>query len=57
MVVCAVARALHAGMAEWLCTRAETLGFRYPTAVQRRASIAFLKQKDVVIQAGLVTWC
>jgi hypothetical protein len=35
MVCCAIARALHAGMAEWLCQRAETLGFRYPTAVGR----------------------
>lgn len=39
------------GMAEWLCKRAEDLGFRYPTAVQRRASLAFFKKKDVVIQA------
>jgi superfamily II DNA/RNA helicase len=39
------------GMAEWLCSRAEDLGFRYPTAVQRRASLAFFKDKDVVIQA------
>jgi superfamily II DNA/RNA helicase len=39
------------GMAEWLCDRAENLGFRYPTAVQRRASLAFFKKRDVVIQA------
>ena len=39
------------GMAEWLCDRAESLGFRYPTAVQRRASLAFLQKKDVIIQA------
>ena len=39
------------GMAEWLCARAENLGFRYPTAVQRRASLAFFKKRDVVIQA------
>ena len=39
------------GMAEWLCSRAEDLGFRYPTAVQRRASLAFFKDKDIVIQA------
>ena len=39
------------GMAEWLCARAEMLGFRYPTAVQRRTSMAFFKKKDVVIQA------
>lgn len=39
------------GMAEWLCSRSENLGFRYPTAVQRRASLAFRKKKDLVIQA------
>ena len=39
------------GMAEWLCDRAESLGFRYPTAVQRRSSLAFLQKKDVIIQA------
>ena len=39
------------GMAEWLCDRAENLGYRYPTAVQRRASLAFFKKRDVVIQA------
>jgi len=39
------------GMAEWLCSRAEVLGYRYPTAVQRRASLAFNKKKNVVIQA------
>ena len=39
------------GMMEWVADRAESLGFRYPTAVQRRASIAFRKKKDVVIQA------
>ena len=39
------------GMAEWLCDRAESLGYRYPTAIQRRASLAFFKKRDVVIQA------
>ena len=39
------------GMAEWLCARAEQLGFRYPTAVQRRAALAFFKKRDVVLQA------
>ena len=39
------------GMAEWLCDRAESLGYRFPTAIQRRSSLAFFKKRDVVIQA------
>lgn len=39
------------GMAEWLCDRAELLGYRYPTAVQRRSALAFFKKRDIVIQA------
>jgi hypothetical protein len=30
------------GVANWIATRAEDLGFRYPTAIQRRAALAMM---------------
>ena len=43
------------GMANWIASRAEDLGFRYPTAIQRRAALAMMNVNDVVIssQTGL----
>ena len=39
------------GMANWIASRAEDLGFRYPTAIQRRAALAMMNVNDVVISS------
>ena len=39
------------GIAEWLCARAEQLGYTYPTAIQRRATLALLTGKHAVIMS------
>ena len=39
------------GVANWIATRAEDLGFRYPTAIQRRAALAMMNVNDVVISS------
>ncbi|KAK9828026.1 hypothetical protein WJX81_001394 [Elliptochloris bilobata] len=37
---------------EWLCQRAEQLGWRYPTEVQRRAAAVLRTGADAIVQAG-----
>ena len=39
------------GMANWIASRAEDLGFRYPTAIQRRAALAMMNVNDIVISS------
>jgi len=39
------------GLANWIATRAEDLGFRYPTAIQRRAALAMMNVNDIVISS------
>ena len=39
------------GMANWIASRGEDLGFRYPTAIQRRASLAMMNVNDIVISS------
>ena len=39
------------GMANWIASRAEDLGFRYPTAIQRRASLAMMNVNDIVVSS------
>ena len=39
------------GVANWIATRAEDLGFRYPTAIQRRAALAMMNVNDIVISS------
>ena len=41
---------IHLGAPEWLADRAERLGFRMPTRVQRNAMNAAQLQQDVVIR-------
>jgi hypothetical protein len=40
------------GILEWISDRAEDLGYRLPTEVQRRASHVILDRKDCVIEAA-----
>lgn len=40
------------GIIEWISDRAEDLGYRLPTEVQRRASHVILDRKDCVIEAA-----
>ena len=39
------------GLANWIASRAEDLGFRYPTAIQRRSALAMMRVNDVVISS------
>ena len=39
------------GLANWIASRAEDLGFRYPTAIQRRAALAMMTVNDIVISS------
>lgn len=41
----------HLGIVEWLADRAESLGFRVPTEVQRRASMVISDHCDCVIES------
>jgi DEAD/DEAH box helicase/UvrB/uvrC motif len=40
------------GITEWISDRAEDLGYRLPTEVQRRASHVILDRKDCIIEAA-----
>jgi superfamily II DNA/RNA helicase len=40
------------GVAEWMATRAEALGFRFPTGIQRKATSAFLDGDRLIVMSA-----
>ena len=42
------------GVAEWMAARAEALGFRFPTGIQRKATSAFLDGDRLIVMLSLI---
>ena len=40
------------GVAEWMAARAEALGFRFPTGIQRKATSAFLDGERLIVMSA-----
>ena len=40
------------GVAEWMAARAEALGFRFPTGIQRKATMAFLDGDRLIVMSA-----